>query len=396
MGASTGTRALTLFLCGDVMTGRGIDQLLPHPGDPRLIEEGVQDARGYLELAERHSGPLPKQVSPAYVWGDALDVLAQVRPECRIINLETSITTSDAFWPGKEVHYRMHPGNVDCITAARVDACVLANNHVLDFGRPGLVETLEALHARGIATAGAGRTLHEARRPARVALRGGGAAWLFALGSTTSGIPTEWAAARGRSGVALLEAEPTEKVVARVAVQVRRLRRMGDCVIASVHWGSNWGYQVLPGHQALAHALIDAGVDVVHGHSSHHVRPIELYRGKLILYGCGDFIDDYEGIHSAGDTRVSFRDELRLMFFPTLDAASGALHRLEMVPLRTHHLRLERASPADCAWLADTLTEVSRSFGTSVEVRGGGTLEVRSLRPQPGHPADLPSHGPPA
>lgn len=51
---------VTIFLCGDVMTGRGVDQILPHPGDARLHEEYVKDARQYVRLAEAASGPVPR------------------------------------------------------------------------------------------------------------------------------------------------------------------------------------------------------------------------------------------------------------------------------------------------------------------------------------------------
>jgi poly-gamma-glutamate synthesis protein (capsule biosynthesis protein) len=142
---STGrqTRSVTLFLCGDVTTGRGIDQILPHPGEPQLFETCMRSALGYVELAERASGPISRPVDFAYIWGDALATLERLRPDVRIVNLETAVTVADDAWPGKRIHYRMHPGNLPCLTAAKIDCCVLANNHVMDWGRGGLVETLD-------------------------------------------------------------------------------------------------------------------------------------------------------------------------------------------------------------------------------------------------------------
>src|SRR5512138_1463618 len=107
--------ALRLFLTGDVMTGRGIDQVLARPSDPRLEEPYVRDARDYVELAERASGPIPRPADPEYIWGVALDELERARPDVRLVNLETSVTTSNAYWPGKGIHYRMHPANVACL-----------------------------------------------------------------------------------------------------------------------------------------------------------------------------------------------------------------------------------------------------------------------------------------
>src|SRR5713226_1537518 len=141
--------AICLFLCGDVMTGRGIDQVLPHPGNPVLYESYVRDARDYVQLAERVNGPIPRPVDLEYIWGDALEELQRAGTDLRIINLETSITRSGSPWPNKGIHYRMHPLNVGCITAAGVDCCCLANNHVLDWGYEGLEETLQTLDREG-------------------------------------------------------------------------------------------------------------------------------------------------------------------------------------------------------------------------------------------------------
>src|SRR5687768_7152168 len=110
---------LVLFLCGDVMTGRGVDQLLACPSLPQLHEPFVRSALDYVRLAERAGGPMPRPVDAAYVWGVLPALCARQRPDVRIINLETSITTSDDAAP-KEINYRMHPRNVAVLTAARV------------------------------------------------------------------------------------------------------------------------------------------------------------------------------------------------------------------------------------------------------------------------------------
>jgi poly-gamma-glutamate synthesis protein (capsule biosynthesis protein) len=148
---------LTILLCGDVMTGRGIDQILPHPVDPGLREASVDDARTYVALAEKVNGPIPRPVDFSWPWGDALPVVEELAPDVRLINLETSITADGQFAAGKAVHYRMSPDNIGCLTVARPDVCALANNHVLDFGPGGLGDTLDALAAAGLCGVGAGR-----------------------------------------------------------------------------------------------------------------------------------------------------------------------------------------------------------------------------------------------
>lgn len=362
-----------MVLCGDVMLGRGIDQLLPHPSGPELREDHVRDAREYVALAEEVNGPIPRPIEPAYVWGDALHALEDARPDVRLINLETSVTTGEHHWPGKGIHYRMHPANVACLTAARIDACALANNHVLDFGRDGLAETLDTLRRTGLRTCGAGRDATEARAPARLALPSGGTLLVFSMGEAMSGIDADWAAEDGRPGVALLP-DLSRGTAEGVAARIAAFKRPGDLTVASIHWGGNWGYHVPNRQIGFAHALIDGGVDLVHGHSSHHPRPIERYRGKLVLYGCGDFINDYEGIRGY----EAFRGDLRPMYVVTLAAANGDLVGLRLALFQTRRLRLAKASFQDGEWLCETLSHESRDFGTRLVRANGGDLVLQA------------------
>jgi len=380
---------LTLALCGDVMLGRGVDQILAHPGDPALREEWVTDAREYVALAEARSGAIPRPVADTWPWGDALEVLdaldafAGGGPAVRIVDLETAITRSDDFAPSKAVCHRMSPRNVGALAVARPDVCVLANNHVLDFGARGLAETLDVLERAGLRVAGAGRDDDAAARPAVVDVPGvtgtTGRVVVLAFGMLSSGVPASWAAAPHRPGVNLVpHASPS--TARGVVERVREVKRPGDVVVVSVHWGSNWGWGVGDDDVRFAHALIDGGVDVVHGHSSHHPRPIEVYRGRPVLYGCGDLINDYEGISGF----EQFRGDLRLVYVVEVEAETGELVRLRMVPFRADRLRLERAvssddRSSDAAWLAARLTRASRAFGTRIEVLPDGALVLVGL-----------------
>jgi poly-gamma-glutamate synthesis protein (capsule biosynthesis protein) len=359
-------RLVTVFLCGDVMTGRGIDQILPQPSDPQLYEACVTDARTYVQLAEEVNGPIPRPVEPSYLWGAALSELRHV---ARVVNLETSVTRSEEAWP-KGINYRMHPANISCLTAAGIDVCALANNHVLDYGPAGLVETLETLHRVGLKTTGAGRSCAEAQRPAVVDCPVGSIVF-HGFATESSGIPSSWAAAEDRPGVNLL-VDLSAATAATIVQRVREVKRSQDITIASIHWGSNWGYGV-PGEQVrFAHRLIDGGVDIIHGHSSHHPRPIEVYRDRLILYGCGDFLNDYEGIGG----HEAYRGDLVLMYFATLHPG-GDLAQLRMTPLQIRKMRLNRVAPEDVGWLAETLTRISLRFGSWVEAAEDGALLLR-------------------
>ena len=250
------SRNIKIFMCGDIMTGRGIDPVLPHPSDPQIHESYLKSARGYVTLAEAANGPIRQPARFGYIWGDALAELNRASPDVRLINLETSITASNDFWKGKGIHYRMNPQNIASLTAANIDVCALANNHVLD-----------------------------------------------------------------------------------------------------------WGYHIPRRQTEFAHRLIDdGGVDIVHGHSSHHVKAIEVYKSKLILYGCGDFLNDYEGISGYEE----FRADLSLMYFATLDASTGNLLDLQMAAMQIRRFQIQRASQADTRWLGETLNREGLPFGTRV------------------------------
>jgi poly-gamma-glutamate capsule biosynthesis protein CapA/YwtB (metallophosphatase superfamily) len=352
------------------MTGRGIDQVMPHPVPPILYERWVRDARDYVRLAERVNGSIAAPVPPHYIWGDALAEIERVSPQLRVVNLETAATRCDAAQPHKGIHYRMHPSHVDCLTAARIDACSLANNHVLDWGSDGLRETLDTLHRHGVRTSGAGVDLDAACAPAVLAAGAGARVLLSAWATPSSGVPFDWAAQPGRPGVALLP-ELDEDAALRVAAQVARERAPGDIVVVSLHWGANWVDEVPVEHRAFAHRLIDLGAaDVVHGHSSHHALPIELYRGRLILYGCGDLVNDYEGIEPHGSQRC----DLGCLYFAGVERGSGLLRRLEIVPMRLQRFQLVRALPADCDYLACLFNDGGARLGTCVEPTAGGWL----------------------
>ena len=353
-----------LFLTGDVMTGRAIDQLLPHPGDPTLRESVVSDARTYIRLAEQTNGPIPAPIDFVWPWGEALEIVDQFAPDVRLLNLETSITARGEFASGKAVHYRMHPENIGCLAAIRPDVCALANNHILDFGYQGLTDTLRTLNDAGIQSTGAGLDTGSAEYPAVV-----GHVVIVSCGMRSSGIPQGWAATGQRPGVAYVP-DLSDRSADIVAARALALKGPGDIAVVSAHWGSNWGYDVDTMQIRFAHRLIDAGIDVVHGHSSHHPRPIEVYRGKLILYGCGDTVDDYEGIAMY----ESFRHALRLLYFASVDSESGCV--LRMVPMRMRRMRLERASGQDAEWLRSSVQDMSRAFGTRIESLADGVLAV--------------------
>ena len=353
------------------MTGRGIDQILPRRGDPTLRESVVSDARTYVRLAEQTNGPIPTPVEFAWPWGEALALLDEVHPDVRVINLETSITTSSEFAPRKAVHYRMHPDNIGCVTTIRPDVCALANNHILDFGYQGLADTLRVLAGAEIRCAGAGLGVGEADRPAIVGCPGAGPCGDLVGRRRNERHPLRVGGDRqpGRRGTTFRFVRPHRHGSRgpRIGREAAGRHRAGVGAL-----GFELGYEVDDGQIRFAHRLIDEGVDVVHGHSSHHPRPIEVYREKLILYGCGDTVDDYEGI----GTYEAFRHELRLLYFASIERSSGHLTALRMMPMRMRRMRLEYVPDEDAEWLRAAVERMSSRFETKVRGAADGALSI--------------------
>jgi len=353
--------AIKLFLAGDVMTGRGIDQVLPHPSYPVLYEPYVKDAEEYVRLAERAHGSIPGKVSFDYIWGDAPDILNRINPDLRVINLETAVTRSDSRWEGKSIHYRMHPENIQVLQAGKIDVCILGNNHILDWGYEGLTETIQVLQKAGIMTAGAGENIEKASNPA-IKESGAGRILIFSYGMPTSGVYPGWGATSGKAGVHLLP-DLSVKSSDKMIRHIQSYYSEGDIVMVSIHWGGNWGYAIPAAQKKFAHRLVDSGLaDIIHGHSSHHPKGIEVYNERLILYGCGDLINDYEGI--AG--REEYRGDLRLLYFPEV-RDDGELTAMEIVPLKSRRFQLVLSDENDVRWIMEMLNRESRPFGVGLE-----------------------------
>ena len=346
-----------LLLAGDIMTGRGIDQVMPHPCPPNLKEPVVHDARDYIHMAERANGPVPSAVEPDYIWGDALEEIERIAPDRTLVNLETAVTAGGRPWPRKGIHFRMNPQNIACLAAARVDVCALANNHVLDWGRDGFSDTLSTLRHAGFATAGAGRNQVEAAAPAILPLHDHRRLLVFAFATYDSGVPPAWEA-NHLPGVNMLP--PDDIGLDRTVERLLASRREEDLVVVSVHWGENWVAHIPATHRRIAHRLIETGAaDLVHGHSSHHPLPAEVYGGKLILYGCGDLINDYEGIGQGAPGR----SDLVCLSAATLEN-DGHLRDLEVLPFQLRRFRLAHMTRDDRGWLRDFLNRRSEPFGT--------------------------------
>ena len=348
------------------MPGRGVDAVMPSPC-PREIREGFcKDAFDYARLAEqkqkRRFADTKKKVSARDVLGEVAKVIERFEPHARMLNLETSVTKKSSFYPHKGINYRASEENMFALLdVLKPDIVSLANNHAMDFSREGMEDTLKffdsienksssdnASLGLRVTRIGAGWNIADAMKPAvlenvypygfapaRNDKRGVHVA-AFGLCFEDSGVPREWQSTERSMGVFL--ATEDDKVPERLLSAIAKMKKESSnnaIVVVSVHFGSNWGFDVPRSHVTAAKALVDAGADVVHGHSSHHAKTAMLYKKKLILFGCGEFFNDYEGIRPhPGFPETSYLGHLRLLYFVDVDAKTHNFSKLEIVLMR--------------------------------------------------------------
>jgi len=324
---------LTLAFIGDVMLGRLVNDRL-------------------------------KTMQPEEAWGDVLPHLAQA--DLRIVNLECALTSHLSQWTRTEkmFHFRADPEAVRVLQAARIDACALANNHILDYEEEGLRDTLRVLRQAGIQYAGAGANAAEAAAPAMLEAmlleEAGAAPCRVALLSCTDNEP-DFAAAAGHPGTNYLEVSLQEETLAHIADGIAQARAQGaELVVFSNHWGANFVERPSPAFRSFARRVIELGADIYYGHSAHICQGIEIHQGKPILYDTGNFIDDY-AVHPLlrNDRSCLFK----VMF------AQGKLRRIELLPvsLRVAHVALARGEEFDA--ISARMEMLCAEFGTKLMCR---------------------------
>lgn len=370
-----------LSFIGDVMIGRAIDRILPDHVNGILYENCIKHSDRYVELAEKANGRLPwkeiRERGHMYIWGDILHEL-QNSSNCLIINLETVLTINEAHDPETGIHFRSHPSNVKALNIAGVNIATLANNHALDWKEEGLQETILVLEKSGILCAGAGLNIEHARCPAVAKIKVPNLdqsikekktkeihVVVAAYGFQSSGVPRNWAAQDTKSGINFVS-EPNNVEAALIHKQIKSVELNVEerINIVSIHWGPKWGWGIPKQWRFFAQTLIDQGVDAVIGHSSHHVKGIEVYKGKLIVYGLGNFINDFEGIVNQGFEE--FRNDLCCLYLPTFDTRKGILIQLDIVPCKIKHFKVQRATNAnEIDWIREVLCKEGESLGTS-------------------------------
>ncbi|HXG32969.1 MAG TPA: CapA family protein [Bryobacteraceae bacterium] len=287
---------------------------------------------------------------PVHPWGDTLPLFQAA--DVRMANLECVISDRGRPWTAtpKVFHFRSDAKNIAVLQAAGMDAVSLANNHVLDYGYEALLDMFGLLEKAGVRYAGAGRNDRAACAPALLQVKG----LRIGLLAFTDNEPV-WEARPDRPGTCYVPVDLRDGRARRLLEAVRRAATETDLLIVSAHWGGNWGYEPPPEHIPFGRALVEAGADVVFGHSAHVFRGIEIYRGRPILYSAGDFVDDY-----AVD-ELQRNDE---SFLFVVEAGAGRVRALRLHPVEIRYLQVRRAAGADAARIAARMRALCARFGT--------------------------------
>ena len=298
-----------------------------------------------------------KETNPAYPWGNMLPLLR--KNDLNIINLENAITAHEKRIP-KIFNFKTDLQNVQTLLEGNIQVVSLANNHTLDFGYEGLYETLEALKKAKIQYVGAGKDIQEAQKAAIIYKND---ISIGIIGFTDN--EAEWIATDKKPGTNYIKVGAIDNV----KESINQVRNKVDLLIATVHWGPNMRERPTKEFIEFAHAIINAGVDIIHGHSAHIFQGIEIYNNKLILYDTGDFVDDY-----MVDTKL--RNDLSFLY--QVEVTKDGIKKLELIPTRIDNMQVNKATGTDAAWALERIQKLSAEFGTTISDQGTWRDKVRS------------------
>jgi len=339
--------SFSVVMLGDTMLGRLVDEKL-----------AVLQAQGE---------------PPAAVLGDTLPLIRAA--DVRILNLECALTDHPVRWTQtpKMFHFRSSPAHsVPVLAAAGVHGVALSNNHVLDYNEPGLHDTLRTLDSAGIARAGAGASLEEARAPGWMSVKVGSRCVRIALLGMADH-PDEWCADGATPGINLFYPFPSPDALAWARAAAAAARAQGaDLVVLSAHYGGNWVLRPPEAVRAFTHALMESSdVDVFFGNSAHVAQGVEIHAGKLIAYQAGDFLDDY-AIDSQwhNDWGAALTARFSLLDDATSTVARARLASVEIAPLLLSfaHTRIAPPGAPVTRAIAARMQKLSAQLGTTLSV----------------------------
>lgn len=294
--------------------------------------------------------------------------------DLRVCNLEGVVTSScpdmSAIYHSPVDYICQHGIDTEqakLLSDIGIDCCSIANNHVLDFKFDGVKDSIQFLNENGIKWFGFGKNWEVAWKPRMCNLKlssfsNGYAGDNVKVDSRKVKIAffgladhfVEWKATNQKAGINYFdvryfscagEGNPNHSTWTNFEIieeQLNKVRKKTDLIVFSIHWGDNFQDGVLESFRLFAHCLIDAGVNIVHAHSSHHVQAVEAYNEGIIMYGCGEFLNDYDLLEkelnkhdeTLGHEYVTYSSHLSFVYKLHLSSSKEIrLSMLEMLPI---------------------------------------------------------------
>jgi len=351
-------KTIRIGLAGDTMLGRMISQTLT----PERVPYADHDV--YREL-----------------WGTVLPYLQE--NDLNLLNLETTFTRSTNAMP-KVFNFKSDPDHAAALREAKIGVVNIANNHIGDFGNKGLIDTINTLDEAGIAHVGAGINKTEAQQPVVIEHSG---IRIGIIGATDN--EPDWRAGPGSPGTNYFSIDDMDNLL----FEIQRLAQQVDVVIVSLQWGPNKRQRPTQEFVDAAHAMVDAGADIIHGHSAHIFQGIETYEGSLILYDTGNFVDDYAvstlglrpstptatpGWHQADAVYPDLRNDQSFLF--VVHADSDGVKMLKLVPIRISNMQVNIAAPDEAREIVQRMQKLSAEFDTTVTPSDDGQRATVNVR----------------
>lgn len=351
--------ALLLGACG--RGGVSVSEetpISPHP--TRTPDNGAHEtitlALGGDAMLARYVDKAIQTKGPRHLWGDVLPLIQGA--DLSLVNLECVIAESgEAFVPERVFYFRAAPKAMEALTLAGIDYATLANNHTMDFRAAALLEMIERLDEGGIAHAGAGGNAEEASQYALLETRG------IKVGVVAFADHfQEYAATESEPGTNIIPITTDQRHFRRVRESINAVRAAGaDLVVFSIHWGPNLQHVPSLDFMDFAHAVVEAGADIFHGHSAHVFQGVEIYDGKPIFYDTGDLIDDYY-------VDMQYKNDQQLLFL--VRATADGIERVDLVPILISNIQVNRATGPVFDEIHERIADLSKTMGTEIEQEG--------------------------
>jgi len=317
---SVKSRKIVLSATGDIMLGRRVGKLLD--------ENGWESAyRGFSDLFNRSD----------LVFG----------------NLECSLSDRGEKLLGKGIWLRASPDKADLLKEGGFSLVSLANNHILDYGNDALLDTISFLDEKEIGHVGAGKDIEAAREPE-----------IFKKGDTSIGFLAYnefsyyfWSYKEKRKFLAEKDLPGTAPMdLSPLIEDVKKLKSSVDMVAVSLHWGIEESNNETQEQRRIAHALIDAGADIIIGHHPHVIQGLEIYKNRPILYSLGNYIFD----QNDENNKQGMVAEIEIL--------KGELQALSLYPLYVKDKREPIIPEGDkLTEIMDKISKLSKGMGTGLE-----------------------------